>query len=451
MTHKKNFPVFDCDAHINDPLDIWDYVEPEYRDLVKRSYWKDNKHTVLNGRTEVIGGENYDFPTYNPICIAGPGFNKKIIRKLGQMPLTPEQIDYVEHKGAMKPEARAKEMDLMGIDQVLVIPTMTVAHLPFVENIDGASAFCRAYNNWAIDWCKKVPGRLYAAASLPVQSPAAAAEEIRRTAKLGIKVGLIRPIDARGNYPNRLIRTADAASVATYDLVFRTFQETGMVLGIHAFPTPPSEPSATVVTPGEFIMRAGEGAVRPPDTQTMSFIYEGMTWLAQVFLSGLLDRYPKLKMAIFECNATWLPALLDHCDRLFKLYKRERLFPAKRLPSEAFEEQCVISFESDETPVFRQWDRFQKTGIWASDAYHHDAADAWSALKEMDDVGVPVEVQKRLMGENACRMYGIEQKLFVREAPSVLERPTWFPKEKDLSIWWEKEAYPRGRQQAVKP
>ena len=29
---RKTYPVFDCDAHINDPFEIWTkYVEPEYR------------------------------------------------------------------------------------------------------------------------------------------------------------------------------------------------------------------------------------------------------------------------------------------------------------------------------------------------------------------------------------------------------------------------------------
>src|SRR5437773_7093742 len=54
----KTFPVFDCDAHVNDPDEIWSrYVEPEYRELVRRSYWKDEHQAVLNGRTPVIGGD----------------------------------------------------------------------------------------------------------------------------------------------------------------------------------------------------------------------------------------------------------------------------------------------------------------------------------------------------------------------------------------------------------
>ena len=97
-----------------------------------------------------------------------------------------------------------------------------------------------------------------------------------------------------------------------------------------------------LASPGELFNHAGV------DSQTLSFVYEMQVWLSQVLLGGLLDRYPKLKMAVFESNAEWLPYTLETCDRLFKLYARERGTPGDRLPSEAFHEQCVISFESDE-------------------------------------------------------------------------------------------------------
>ena len=82
-------------------------------------------------------------------------------------------------------------------------------------------------------------------------------------------------------------------------------------------------------------------------------------------------------MVMFESNAEWLPYLLDSCDRMYKLYASERSVKGDRLPSQVFHEQCLISFESDEIGVFRQWREFQHLGIWASDAYHHDGSDSW--------------------------------------------------------------------------
>jgi uncharacterized protein len=444
---RKTFPVFDCDAHINDPLEIWtQYVEPAYRELVRRSYWKDDKQTILNGRTVVIGGASYDFPGYNPICIAGPGMNKKIMRKLQQTPLTPEQKQYLEHRGAYDPVARLRDMDLMGIDQVMIIPTMMVANFPYVENAEGAFAFARAYNNWVSDFCAAAPERLFPAGWLPLQNPEYTKQELERLANKGFRVALVRPIDARGKYPNQIFPTLGAGTMRnTMDKVYRAFEETGIVVGMHTFPALQAEPGPLVVSPGDLIARTGDMQLggRMVDVQTLSFIFEAMTWLAQVLLSGFLDIYPKLKMAIFESNSSWLPELLEHCDRLFKLYANERRVKTDRLPSEAFYEQCFIAFESDEMPTFKQWDRFENIGIWSSDAYHHDGADSWSGMREMDAAGVPPGVQAKLLGGNARRLYGIEGKLFVREAPAEISRPAWWPKPEELREFVEFQSNPR--------
>src|SRR5277367_1980381 len=119
----KSFPVFDCDAHINDPLKIWEYVPESKKDLVHQTYWRDESQAWLNGDTPVGGGGNDQFRNgaYNPICIAGPQMNKKIMRKLNATnaltPLSDEQRAYLHHDGALDGLARLKEMDLMGIDQ----------------------------------------------------------------------------------------------------------------------------------------------------------------------------------------------------------------------------------------------------------------------------------------------------------------------------------------------
>ena len=432
---KKKFSVFDCDAHINDPIEIWDYVEPEYRGLVRQAYWRDNQTAMLNGKTKVIGGGSGEFmPSYNPICIAGPGMNKEILRKLLFTPLNNEQRDYLEHKGAYDPHERVKDLDLMGIDQVMVIPTMVVANYPWIESAEAANALARAYNNWAQDFCKAVPDRLYAAGWLPVHNAEFAAAEVRRIAKMDVRMALIRPIDAQGNYPSAI---NPGIGLQNWDLLYRTMEETGLVSGMHTFPASgPGAPSNvnTMYSPGELVDRSAHetGMAQGLNSQTLSFIYEATTWLTQVLLSGFLDRYPKLKMSILESNATWLPAVLERLDRYFTLYANERRVPARRLPSETFYEQCFISFESDEAPVFRLWPRYEHVGVWASDAYHHDGADVWSAIREMAEVEVPEEIQAKLLGGNARRMYGIEPKTFVSEELPVT-RPEWFPKEEEVA------------------
>ena len=45
----KSFSVFDCDAHINDPMGIWDYVPESQKELVRNTYWRGDAEAWLNG------------------------------------------------------------------------------------------------------------------------------------------------------------------------------------------------------------------------------------------------------------------------------------------------------------------------------------------------------------------------------------------------------------------
>src|SRR5205823_6288262 len=60
---------------------------------------------------------------------------------------------------------------------------------------------------------------------------------------------------------------------------------------------------------------------------------------------------------------------------------------------------------------------FADWGVWSSDAYHHDGSDSWSAIREMQAAAVPEDVQGKLLGGNARRMYGVESRLFVTDEP----------------------------------
>ncbi len=453
-TMKKTFPVFDCDAHINDPVEIWEkYVEPKDRELVKRAYWCKGAGGFINERQSVMSGNSEGsgpkFINLNALTVTGPGVNKRIKRRLMRSRLNHEQVTYLDHRGAYDPHARVRDLDLMGIDQVLVIPTMLINNFYFVENPEGAAAFARAYNNWVHDWCQAQPLRLFPAAIFALQNVRSAVEEIYRVAKLGFRVVLLRPIDAGGLYPNRLEPGPERSSShgkfgPNYtDALFKAIEETGMVLGMHTF-TPPLGVGMEVhdkpISPGDILTRTGAGTGRVIVGSTFSFIFEAMTWLAPVLMSGFLDRYPRLKMAIFESNAAWLPELLEHCDLLVKLYANERKTPLKRMPSEAFYDQCMISFEADEELVFRTYKRFEDIGVWASDAYHPDAEDVWEAMRHMERAGVPQSAQAKLLGGNARKFYGIEAQTFVTEEQPPIERPQWFPNEdEEFRRWWKRE------------
>jgi predicted TIM-barrel fold metal-dependent hydrolase len=48
---------------------------------------------------------------------------------------------------------------------------------------------CKAYNDWAYEYCQENPERLFFAAMLPMQDPKFAEQEIYRVAAKGCRVG----------------------------------------------------------------------------------------------------------------------------------------------------------------------------------------------------------------------------------------------------------------------
>jgi predicted TIM-barrel fold metal-dependent hydrolase len=150
-------------------------------------------------------------------------------------------------------------------------------------------------------------------------------------------------------------------------------------------------------------------------SETLGFLMEAMTWVTVVVQTGWLEKFPTLKAAVLESNASWLPLILARSSNFSDLFAFQRDNRVIRDPVDVFHERCFIGFESDETLVYRLWDVFQDVAIWSSDYPHHDAEDAWEGLHHMAEVGVPAAAQRKLMGENARRLYGIDPVMVVKE------------------------------------
>ncbi len=236
-------------------------------------------------------------------------------------------------------------MDVQGIDQVMIIPT-SIDTYPWLQNALGARAMCKAYNDWAYEYTREDPERLYFAALIPMQNPQFAVEEVYRVAAMGCRVALIRPMDAMGNYPIQ----------PKYEGVWNALEDTGLVYGMHPFPA-----SGVAKPPGYSDQYSGAELIRRtistsglPHTflgNVQNFQAEASLWVTMVLMSGFFERHPKIRAAVFEASSTWLSFLLDECDKTYRLYRNDRnLPPLKQLPSETFFQHCVTGFEGDEAP-----------------------------------------------------------------------------------------------------
>src|SRR5438067_4902319 len=134
----KDFATFDCDAHVTEPPLIWeraaDFLSRDELDALKATIWWDaeSRLLIVNGRAGVGLGSprKGGIPgTMRVITNAGPGVKHDIQRALNvrnlnpKTALTQEQVAYLDHAGSYEPKPRLKDMDIQGIDQVMIIPT----------------------------------------------------------------------------------------------------------------------------------------------------------------------------------------------------------------------------------------------------------------------------------------------------------------------------------------
>ena len=439
----KDFPTFDCDAHVTEPARIWErapeHLTRDELDALKATIWWDaeTQQLIVNGRAGAgIGSQSRGgIPgTMRVITNAGPGVKHNIQRALNvrnlnpKTALTQEQVAYLDHPGSYEPEPRLRDMDVQGIDQVMIIPT-DIDTYPWLQNALGAKAFCKAYNEWAYEYTLADPERLFFAAMLPMQNPRYAADEVYRVAEKGCRVALVRPMDAMGDYPLQ----------PKYEPVWQAMADTGVVYGMHPFPAsgnlkPPGY--AEQYSSAELIRRTVSTSDVPHSllSNVQNFQAEASLWVTLVLMSGFFERYPTINAAVFEASSTWLSFLLDECDKAYKLYRNERqLPPLKRLPSETFFQHCITGFEGDEAPPSRFPEFYRDILAWSSDVYHHDGDDAWRAIEMMQRCDLPVDDQARFLGGNARRLYRIEPpQSIIRERVCEIQRPDWWPTEAEI-------------------
>src|SRR5579863_2184008 len=439
----KDFATFDCDPHVTEPPLIWEraaeFLTREELVALKTTIWWDeeSRQLIVNGRAGVgIGSPRRGgIPgTMRVISNAGPGVKHDIQRALNvrnlnaKTALTQDQVGYIDFAGSYEPEPRLRDMDVQGIDQVMIIPT-DIDTYPWLLDAVGAKAFCKAYNPWAYQYPKADPERLFFAALLPMQNAQFAVQEVHRVAAKGCRVGLVRPIDAMGNYPTQ----------PKYDRVWRAMEQTGVVYGMHPFPAFGSlkPPGYTEQHSGaELIGLAAFTSGLPHNflVNVQDFQAEASLWVAVVLMTGFFERYPKLRAAVFEASSTWLSFIVDECDKYYRLYRNDRkLAPLKRMPSETFFAHCVTGFEGDEAPPSRLPEFYQNILAWSSDVYHHDGDDTWRAIETMRKCELPEAYQVKFLGGNARKLYRIDvPKNFIADRVTEIVRPDWWPTEEEI-------------------
>jgi predicted TIM-barrel fold metal-dependent hydrolase len=311
--------------------------------------------------------------------------------------------------GAFTPGPRLPDLDVEGIRQSVLYPTMLLG-LPGLDDADFAEAQANAYNDWIAEYCSFAPDRLFAVAVLPTQDIERAVRTIRRAKETGHVGVFMRPNPAIGTRK---------LNDPVYDPIWRTCQELQMPIGLHPFLAPDMPGACRALGYGDM---GSKVKYAPTDSkanpvrnlgniffsQALSNPFDMMECVALFCAGGILERFPKLTVLFLEANGGWIVSLLERLDHHFEVFSWD-VPNLKMKPSEYFRRQCYISFDPDEsTLAFTANHRLvgAERIIWASD-YPHPDAKFPGVVQELAEATASLDDAKRarIMGLNARDVY----------------------------------------------
>ena len=300
----------------------------------------------------------------------------------------PERADAGAQAGRVRPgdadaTRRLADMASDGVIAEVIYPTVGL----FVDMIPDPElqlACAQVYNDWLADTFLHRPDVFVPAALVPVRDIASAAAELGRVAGLGFKTAMIPTSTPDGMAYNQ----------PDYDRLWATAADTGMPLSLHTGTgaLPQSERG-----PGGAVINYAKVGLRSADT------------LCYFAASGVLARFPALRLVFVETGAGWLAYC---CERMDEAYEEHEQWVTPRLdalPSEYVKRQCAVTLGADRAPLLTR----EITGIepllWASDYPHPEGTFPESqAVVARIFAGLDEAEVQAVVCDNAARLYGID-------------------------------------------
>ena len=389
--------IVSVDDHVVEPAYLWSTWLPErYRDRgpkVERRGIGSMRH-VGGGSYEQsfdADGPQADCWVYEDLVY----INKRHVAAVGfprdEMEMLPITYDGMR-PGCYEPKARLADMDLNWVEASLNFPTFPrFCGQTFLEAKDRevALACVGAYNDWMVEeWCGDSGGRLIPLCLIPLWDPELAAAEVRRNAARGCHAVCFSEIPPHLGLPSVHTRH--------WDPFFAACQETTTTVCMH------------IGSSSRMPATSGDAPVAV--TATLSF-GNSMASLSDFLFSGVLVRFPQLKLAYSEGQIGWLPYILERADDVWRDHRAwggvKDIVPEP--PSTYYYRQVFGCFFKDRHGL----ESLNRVGVdnvtFETDYPHTDST--WPDTKALATemvTGLADDVVHKIMRGNAIRMLSLD-------------------------------------------
>ena len=374
---KQGFRIMDSDLHVIEPEDMYQrYLEEPFKARAPR---KVRSHIGALEKWEVDGHSA-------PYWIDNPSIMEANAPQAANRERTaPQTKAYAQNFDAA---STLEAMDIEGVDVAVLYRSIggLIGQAMDILEPDFSVALCRAYNNWLADYCQKDPSRLRGAGLVSLQDIDAAVREVRRiVAELGLVGVSIHPDPANG----RLLYDPDV------DPLWQEIQSLDVAVGIHGTSTAPAKDDLT----RKFVHHPAGRIVQ----RTLCFPWQLMNSMAGILASGVVHRFPDLRIAFLEGNCSWLPWMLYRLDEQWEMHGAAIL---TQKPSDYFQSNCYISVDVDEYLVNDVIARLGDDNIVFSTDYPHYDSSFPEAINTFLALDVPQESKHKILWDNCARYYG---------------------------------------------
>jgi predicted TIM-barrel fold metal-dependent hydrolase len=392
MSAASALPVIDVDTHYTEPPDLWTSRAPaRLKDKVLRVERAPNGIDVWKIGDAMIN-------------IAGP----QVIRRDGSKirGITLPTLDEMAPAGT-DPSARLRVMDELGIRAQIVYPNVVgfgATRFMDIGEDGGLRDFhVTAYNDAVADFQKEGQGRLFPQAVLPLWDIDFSVRELQRCReRLGL-TGI-----AMSDQPSHFRQPP--LSHPAWDRFWATCQELRVPVNFHIG-------SGTSQDVAASWWGAREGDVPGFDGPkaayfSVSLFMANFRQIANLILTGVLDRYPELRFVSVESGVGWIPFVIESLEYCFdEILSTGEVKKLALRPREYFQRNLYACYWFEGRPAVDAYLReFGADKLLFETDYPHPQS-LYPGVREKirETLGHHDEaVKRKVLYENAARLYGIE-------------------------------------------
>jgi predicted TIM-barrel fold metal-dependent hydrolase len=357
------YHLISADSHVNEPPDLWTSRMPAR--LAERA-----PHVVSleQGDAWIFEGAPGPMPFGLNAC-AGMDFTMR----------TPWVRFADLRPGGWDPAARIAEIDRDQVDAEVLYPTPRFQQaIAAQEDRELHLAMVQAYNDWLSEYVEHAPDRFRGAFYLPSCGLDDALAEVERVGDRHGSAGFLL-----SRYPDGSLTPSPAD-----DALWAVLAERRIPLNIHV--------SLVRGMPNQLNTRPLPGANRH-----LAITDD----LLDLIFSGVLERFPALRVVAVEVDCGWVPYWKEQIDDNYRRFRH--LHDLSLFPSEYLERQVHFVFVTDTYGVQNRHRIGVERILWSTDYPHASSSwpNSWSAVQAAM-CGVPAGERDLVLVGNAARLYG---------------------------------------------